>query len=383
MIAANAPGTAAGPATRPTGGGATDAARDTDGGDGGFAGLLTGQASQSPAEASIADSASETRTRTGTETETDDTAAADTPTDPILPERLLALIAGWPVDVPGTARAAALVPVPGAAPPSLAKQDALSTPLPATAMGPLAPPTAGNDTTLAPLPATSIASGDTDIAASSAGTTGPPIAPTTTNANAIAMADFARTLGLAATTDAAAAATPGIDTAVAPEFSDRGALLAPPVSTTSAARAAGTIATELTLTLPTNPDAGFDDAFGARISWLADQRIGRAEIRLNPEHLGAIEVRLQIDGTRISAEFQSPHADVRQALENSVARLRDMLGQHGMQLAHTDVGQGRAGEHRDRGARHSDGRQSEHESGPTDRPLPPMTQTRGLLDEYA
>ncbi len=372
MIAANVPGTAAGPATKPAGGSATDAARSTDGGDGDFAGLLTGQASEPSAKPS-------------TETATDDTAATDTPNDPILPEQLLALIAGWPVDAPGTARAAALVPATGAAPPSLAKQGALSTTLPAPLMAPLAPAGAGSETTLAPLPTTSIVVGDADILASSAGTTGLPIAPASANANAdaIALADFAKALGLAATADAATSATAGIDTTAAPELGDRGALLAPTASTTSAARATSAIAAEPSLALPADPDAGFDDAFGARINWLADQRIGRAEIRLNPEHLGVIDVRLQIDGTRISAEFQSPHADVRQALENSVGRLRDMLGQHGMQLAHTDVGQGRAGEHGDRATSHTDGQQSELESGPTERPLPPMTHSRGLLDEYA
>lgn len=138
------------------------------------------------------------------------------------------------------------------------------------------------------------------------------------------------------------------------------------------------------LAFPANPDAGFDDAFGARIGWLAEQRIGHAEIRLNPETLGTIDVRLQIDGTRVSAEFQSANADVRHALENSVGRLRDLLGQHGLQLAHSDVGQGRgddAGDGRRDGAATGggDGLHGDARTGPG----PAQLRTRGLLDEYA
>lgn len=137
------------------------------------------------------------------------------------------------------------------------------------------------------------------------------------------------------------------------------------------------------LPLPTNPDAGFDDSFGARIGWMAEQGIGRAELRVTPDHAGPIDVRLHIDGSRISAEFHSANADVRQALEASMGRLRDMLGQQGMQLAQSDVGQGRAGsspQGSGGGAGAGDGADP---LAPVDsgrlRPLP----SRGLLDEYA
>ncbi len=44
-------------------------------------------------------------------------------------------------------------------------------------------------------------------------------------------------------------------------------------------------------------------------------------------------------GDQVNASFSSAQADVRQALENSLPRLRDMLGQHGFQLGQADVGQ--------------------------------------------
>ncbi|MEB1527961.1 flagellar hook-length control protein FliK [Xanthomonas sp. WHRI 7945] len=83
----------------------------------------------------------------------------------------------------------------------------------------------------------------------------------------------------------------------------------------------------------------FDDAMGARMSWLADQKIGHAHIKLSPAELGPVEVRLHLNGDQVNASFSSAQADVRQALENSLPRLREMLGQHGFQLGQADVGQ--------------------------------------------
>ena len=153
--------------------------------------------------------------------------------------------------------------------------------------------------------------------------------------------------------------------------------LVPALASTPAARAI--IAAPITV--PVDPQTGFDDGFGARIVWMAEQRLGHAEIRLNPEHLGPIEVRVQMDGTQVSAEFQSGHAGVRQAIEASLPRLREMLGQQGLQLGQTDVGQRHAGS----GApARRDGDTPSQGGSPLDAQLPSRhVRTRGLLDEYA
>lgn len=131
---------------------------------------------------------------------------------------------------------------------------------------------------------------------------------------------------------------------------------------------------------------GFDEAIGARLSWLADQKIGHAHIRITPHDLGPVEVRLQLDGDRVHASFTSAHADVRQALEGSLSRLREMLGEQGLQLAHADVGQqqnpqegGEAGTGRDPLATTGDRDAGHDGAGITARTL----HQRGLLDTYA
>lgn len=142
------------------------------------------------------------------------------------------------------------------------------------------------------------------------------------------------------------------------------------------------------LAMPARADDGFDDSLGARIAWMADQKLGHAEIRLNPEHVGRIDVRIQLDGNRLAAEFSSANADVRQALEASLPRLRDMLGQHGMQLGQADVGhrqsQGQSGQPAP--AMSTPGNASDTtlvaDTG-SRAPAATTTYSRGLVDEYA
>jgi flagellar hook-length control protein FliK len=138
------------------------------------------------------------------------------------------------------------------------------------------------------------------------------------------------------------------------------------------------------LAMPTDPDAGFDDGFGARIAWMAEQRVGHAEIRLNPEHVGPIDVRVQLDGTRVTAEFHSAHLEVRQAIEASVPRLREMLGQQGLQLGHADVGQRHGGQNPS--GQSQSRAQGEHDAASGSRASAGTVvaaRSRGLLDEYA
>lgn len=141
------------------------------------------------------------------------------------------------------------------------------------------------------------------------------------------------------------------------------------------------------LQMPADPEAGFDDALGARVAWAAEQKLGHAEIRLNPEHLGRIDLKIQLDGTRVSAEFASANADVRQALESTLPRLREMLGQHGLQLGQADVGQRQQNAPQSQGqsaqafgSAGGDEGASAHVVASTPAPL---LRNRGLLDEYA
>lgn len=182
---------------------------------------------------------------------------------------------------------------------------------------------------------------------------------------------------------AALAETSTLDNAPAESATDTTGLL-PTAPTSSAAPSANAIRTVpgAPMGMSAEPQDGFDDGFGARIGWMAEQRVGHAEIRLNPENLGPIDVRVQLDGTRVNAEFHSAHAEVRQAIEASVPRLREMLGQQGLQLGQADVGQRHAGAGQSpgqepKGILTGDGALTPGE------PSAPRLRSRGLVDEYA
>lgn len=295
-------------------------------------------------------SAKETRSDTAqadsapadSEAPADDSAADDARApSPMLPEQLLAMLNGLTAATPAPAEAA-----PPVLPTELLSARAAATtpanrPLPTT-LQPLA--------TAAPAPA----EGDT-------------------TAFALAMA----ATSTAATVDA------DVDNV---DVAGNDPLNAAPLATSNTAN--GPTLTRIAApAVPAQPpvplDAGFDDGFGSRIAWLAEQRVGHAEIRVSPDHLGTIDVRLQLDGNRVNAEFNSAQAEVRHALESSLPRLREMLGQQGLQLGHAGVGQQSSGQAPSdgRAARRDDRAESGAET--IARPATLVRATRGLLDEYA
>ncbi len=83
--------------------------------------------------------------------------------------------------------------------------------------------------------------------------------------------------------------------------------------------------------------ANWDQALGERIQWLMGQRLQGAQIKLNPAHLGPMEVRIQMQHDQASIQFTSAHAVVRDALEAALPRLRDMFESAGVQLVNVDV----------------------------------------------
>jgi len=81
--------------------------------------------------------------------------------------------------------------------------------------------------------------------------------------------------------------------------------------------------------------------FAQKIVWLAHQQHQVAELRLNPAHLGPVEIMLSLsgdNGTQASAQFVSPHLAVREAIEAALPRLREMMAEGGIQLGDVMVG---------------------------------------------
>lgn len=83
---------------------------------------------------------------------------------------------------------------------------------------------------------------------------------------------------------------------------------------------------------------GWSDAVTDKVMWFSANKFNSAEIHLNPPDLGPLQVRISTEHDQTSVYFTSPHAAVRDALDQALPRLRDMLGSQGMQLLDVGVG---------------------------------------------
>jgi flagellar hook-length control protein FliK len=135
--------------------------------------------------------------------------------------------------------------------------------------------------------------------------------------------------------------------------------------------------------------AGWDRAVGERIQWMVGQNIQQAEIKLNPPHLGPMEIKISLQNDQTSVTFVATQAPTREALEASIPRLRELFGEINLNLANVDVGQQQAGEsaHDRHTGSDADGTMS-GDSLSHDQMAPTQRQTwviggNGLLDTYA
>lgn len=122
--------------------------------------------------------------------------------------------------------------------------------------------------------------------------------------------------------------------------------LAPPAPGVTAAP---DVAARPALPAPVVTSPSFADAVSGRVQWLAQSGQQFARIDLNPAHLGPLEIHIQMDGDRAQVMFGAQHAVTREALETAVPRLREMLGQSGLQLVQVNVGQQGMGDPRQGG----------------------------------
>lgn len=76
----------------------------------------------------------------------------------------------------------------------------------------------------------------------------------------------------------------------------------------------------------------WNQELGDRIVWLVNKSRPSAELRLNPPNLGTIEVKIDIVKDQANIAFSSQHAQVREALEAAIPKLREMLGAQNIQL---------------------------------------------------
>jgi flagellar hook-length control protein FliK len=80
-----------------------------------------------------------------------------------------------------------------------------------------------------------------------------------------------------------------------------------------------------------------------RVMFQINQKIQSAEIKLAPEELGSMQVKVQLQQDQLSVQFVVQQQGAKEALEQQLPRLKDMLAEQGIELTQGQVSQQREG----------------------------------------
>lgn len=131
---------------------------------------------------------------------------------------------------------------------------------------------------------------------------------------------------------------------------------------------------------------GFAEQMAEKIMLMTTQKVQVADIRMDPKELGSVEVKIRLHQDQASVVFSSPHAQVRDALENSIPRLRELFADAGVGLGSVNVND--RGTSSGGGGEQSQGRGSDSsfagsEEGGEERSQRAPRKPNGLVDYYA
>jgi flagellar hook-length control protein FliK len=93
----------------------------------------------------------------------------------------------------------------------------------------------------------------------------------------------------------------------------------------------------LSLAPPVDSDA-WAPALGQQMLRMSASGMHTAQLNLNPEHLGPLQITLKLGEDQAQAVFSSAHEGVRKAVEAALPQLRTSLAEHGISLGQTSVG---------------------------------------------
>jgi len=115
-------------------------------------------------------------------------------------------------------------------------------------------------------------------------------------------------------------------------------ILTGPITETASGITPSSLGNTLNLSIPTNiQNPNWSQQMAQQVSYMIKGGFQQAEIKLNPAHLGPMEIKLMINDDQASINFVAQHAPVRDALDNALPRLKEMLEQQGLNLSDVDV----------------------------------------------
>jgi flagellar hook-length control protein FliK len=104
-----------------------------------------------------------------------------------------------------------------------------------------------------------------------------------------------------------------------------------------AAQAAAAAADELSAQVGTD---AWENQVGQKVVYMVGNEEQTASLTLNPPDLGPLQVVLSVSNDQASVTFSANQEEVRQALENALPRLREMMSESGIALGNATVNAG-------------------------------------------
>lgn len=104
-----------------------------------------------------------------------------------------------------------------------------------------------------------------------------------------------------------------------------------------------------TLSTPVNAQ-NWSDELSQKIVWFSGRNINAAEMHLNPAELGPIDVKISVQNEVTTVTFNVNNTSVKDLLESSVVRLREMMEANGVNVGEVNIDADSRGESGQQGA---------------------------------
>ncbi|HXP02277.1 MAG TPA: flagellar hook-length control protein FliK [Luteibacter sp.] len=148
-------------------------------------------------------------------------------------------------------------------------------------------------------------------------------------------------------------------------------------------QASGSVVQVQATQVATSPQ--FAQELGEQIAWMGSGDVKEARIKLHPEELGSMDVRVNLDGGKVNVAIMAQHPAAVHAVQQTLSQLDSMLAHHGLSLGQADVGQRQAEPGGD-GSANGQGSSGQGTDGNTTGGAETIATTRvsrGLVDEGA
>jgi len=85
------------------------------------------------------------------------------------------------------------------------------------------------------------------------------------------------------------------------------------------------------------PASQWGDALGEKVAFLINHKLNKAEIRIDPPHLGKLDIQIQVKDDAATVVIHTQHAQTRDMIESASVRLREFLQEAGYSSVNVDV----------------------------------------------